>query len=123
MLDVESKVIERSSAELRMTLPREMAEKTPSRKLASLGRVVYENFERFGKPSKSSRNWRASARRSGTVSCAPLDHHPDDHVRAGGCLDRSRRLRGSHELGSLPPPALVSGVSVTLKSCGNTALL
>ena len=29
---------------------------------------------------------------------APLNHHPDDHVRAGGCLDRSCRLLGSYEL-------------------------
>jgi hypothetical protein len=44
MLDVKSKVIERSSAERSMTLAREMAVKTPSGKPASLGRVVYENF-------------------------------------------------------------------------------
>jgi hypothetical protein len=62
MLDVKSKVIERSSAERSMTLAREMAVKTPSGKPASLGRIVYENFERFGKPSKSSRNWKASER-------------------------------------------------------------
>ncbi len=29
---------------------------------------------------------------------APLNHHPDDHVRAGGCLDGSCRLLGSYEL-------------------------
>src|SRR5215210_100130 len=29
---------------------------------------------------------------------APLNYHPDDHVRAGGCLDRSCRLLGSYEL-------------------------
>jgi hypothetical protein len=31
---------------------------------------------------------------------APLSYHPYDHVRAGGFLDRSCRLRGSYELDS-----------------------
>jgi hypothetical protein len=29
---------------------------------------------------------------------APLNYHPDDHVRAGGCLERSCRLLGGYEL-------------------------
>ena len=29
---------------------------------------------------------------------APHNYHPGYHVRAGGCLDRSCRLRGSYEL-------------------------
>ena len=29
---------------------------------------------------------------------APLNYHPDAHVRSGGCLDRSCRLLGSYEL-------------------------
>jgi hypothetical protein len=29
---------------------------------------------------------------------APLNHHPCNHVRAGGCLNRSCRLRGSYGL-------------------------
>ena len=31
---------------------------------------------------------------------APLNYHPDAHIRSGGCLDRSCRLRGSYELDS-----------------------
>ena len=31
---------------------------------------------------------------------APHNYHPDAHVRSGGCLDRSCRLRGSYELDS-----------------------